>query len=126
MHILNFSHPLTDAQRADIEQAIGQSVDGITEVPVQFQVDQPFVEQAAALIEGLGIASQRWQSETWLIVPPSLTAISAIVLAELHGRTGHFPAIIRLKPRMTPVGTSYDFAEIINLEAVRQASRARR
>jgi hypothetical protein len=126
MHILNFSHPLTDAQRADIEQAIGQSVDGITDVPVQFHVDQPFIEQVVALIDGLNIASQHWQSETWLVVPPSLTAISAVVIAELHGRTGHFPAIIRLKPRVTPVGTSYDFAEIINLEAVRQTARTRR
>ena len=126
MHILNFSHPLTESQRAEIEKAIGAPVDRITDAAVQFDVDQPFIEQVVRLIDGLEISSQQWQSETWLVMLPSLSAISAVVLAELHGRMGHFPAIIRLKPHSTAVGTSYAFAEIINLEALRQAARTRR
>ena len=48
-----------------------------------------------------------------------------VLLAELHGRIGHFPTLIRLRPRSGPV-TTYEVAELLNLQAARDASRARR
>ena len=32
------------------------------------------------------------------VVPPALNFITAVLLAELHGRMGYFPAIVRLRP----------------------------
>jgi len=59
-------------------------------------------------------------------VLPSLNYAAAVLLAELHGRMGHFPAILRLRPIAGALVTEYDVAEIINLEAVRAEARTRR
>ncbi|MCL4266143.1 MAG: hypothetical protein KJ069_23235 [Anaerolineae bacterium] len=48
------------------------------------------------------------------------------MLAELHGRMGYFPAIIRLKPIPDSLPPQFEFAEIINLQAIRDRSRTHR
>lgn len=125
MNILNLSHPLTEGQVAQIAALTGEPVGAVVVAPTHFDADAPFAPQVAALLGGLGIAPDRWQTEAWLVVLPSLNYIAAAILAELHGRMGHFPAILRLRP-INGVVTTYEVAEIINLEAMRQAARARR
>lgn len=126
MHILNFSHPLTAAQREQIAALAGLPVEGVTDIKSQFDLNQPFAAQAVSLVDGLNISPADWQGQAWLIVLPSLNFICAVLLAELHGRMGHFPAIVRLKPVPGALVTEYEAAEIINLEAVRQTARSRR
>lgn len=58
---------------------------------------------------------------------PSGLNFSAVVLtAELHGRMGYFPAVLRLKPVPGSVPPRFEVAEILNLQAVRSEARARR
>lgn len=126
MQIINFSHPLTSEQVAQIEGQLGGTIDGIRNVRVQFEVDQPFVPQVVALMDSLGIAAEQWQTEAWLLVPPSLNFITAILLAELHGRSGRFPTIVRLRPIANALVSTFEVAEIINLDNVRHTARERR
>jgi len=126
MPILNLSHPLTARQLEQIRALIGQPVSTPIEARVQFDLNEPFAPQVVKLLDDLNIESQRWQSEPWLVVLPSLNYIAAIVLAELHGRMGHFPAVVRLRPAPNALVTEFEVAEIINLEQVRQAARTRR
>ena len=76
--------------------------------------------QVIRLLDDLKITPERWQGEVWLVVLPSLNHITAILLAEMHGRTGKFPTMLR------PVSTEYELAEIINLQRVREEARTRR
>lgn len=126
MHILNFSHPLTSAQVDAISAQVGQSVTSLRDVKTQFDVNAPFQEQVIALLEGLDISSTDWQSQAWLILLPSLNYAAAVMLAELHGRMGHFPTIARLRPKVGALVTEFELAEVINLEGVRQIARTRR
>ncbi len=126
MHIINFSHPLTTEQIAQIEAQLGGKIDSIRNVRVQFDTEQPFVPQVIELLDELGITAEQWQTEAWLIVLPSLNFITAVLLAELHGRSGRFPTIIRLKPVADALVSTFELAEIINLDQVRNAARARR
>ncbi|GAB4548602.1 MAG: CRISPR-associated protein Csx15 [Anaerolineae bacterium] len=126
MNILNFAHPLTEAQRQQIEALIGRAITAVTDVRVQFDLSQPFGTQVVAMLDALGIDSAAWQTQNWLLVLPSLNYIAASLLAELHGRTGHFPAIIRLRPTENTFVTEFEVAEIINLEQIRAAARNRR
>lgn len=126
MNILNFSHPLKPEHLDRIAELIGRKADNVIDVPVQFDVETDFVEQTVQMINRLNITPESWQNDAWLIVPPSLNYIAAIVLAEVHGRMGHFPAVVRLKPVQGALVTTYEVAEIINLEAVRQDARKRR
>jgi len=49
-----------------------------------------------------------------------------VLLAELHGRIGHFPSLIRLRPLPGSTPTTYEVAELINLQAIREEARGRR
>jgi hypothetical protein len=126
MHILNFSHPLTEAQQQAITQQVGQPIATIREVKTQLDVNAPFQAQIVALLDGLDISPTDWQAQPWLIVLPSLNYAAAVLLAELHGRMGHFPTIVRLRPQPDSLVTVYELAEIVNLEGVRQLARTRR
>ncbi len=61
----------------------------------------------------------------WDIVTDGNTPLLARSLAELHGRIGHFPTLIRLRPKPGPV-TTYEVAELLNLQTIRETARRRR
>jgi hypothetical protein len=124
--LLNFSHPLTDGQVRQIESAVGAPLAEVRQVPAQFDHQQPFVPQAQALAEACRLTPQEWQTAPVLVIPPSLNFITAVLLAELHGRMGYFPPLARLRPVEGSLPPRYEVAEIINLQAVRDAARRRR
>ena len=126
MILLNFSHPLTADHLAQIEALTGAQVERVIEVAVQFDTAQPFVPQVQALLAQIPLTAAEWQTTPLLIVPPALNFITAVLLAELHGRMGYFPPIVRLRPVPNALPPRFEVAEIINLQAVREAARTRR
>jgi hypothetical protein len=126
MIILNFAHPLTPRQLDQIATLVGNTPERVQEIRSQFDLEHPFNQQIVRLLDDIDISAQQWQTDGWLIVLPSLNYAAAVLLAELHGRMGHFPAILRLRPIAGALVAEYEVAEIINLEAVRSEARTRR
>lgn len=126
MILINLSHPLTDRQRAQIESLAGQPITRLIEQMPQFDMQQPFAEQAAALIDSLELTPAEWQRSPLLLNLPSLNFGAVAVLAELHGRCGFFPPVVRIRPDPESVPPRYEVAEIINLQAMRDAARRKR
>ena len=126
MLLLNFAHPLTPAHLAAIAGLAGQEIARVIEVRTQFDAAQPFGEQARVLVEAAGLTPQEWQTAPLLINLPSLNTITALLLAELHGRCGYFPAVVRLRPVAGTTPPQFEMAEILNLQAVRDAARGAR
>jgi hypothetical protein len=126
MILINLSHPLTAEQRQQIETLTGQPVTRLIERMAQFELARPFAEQAVELVDSLGLAAGEWQQLPLLLVLPSLNFGAATVLAELHGRCGYFPPMVRLSPVEGSLPPRYEVAEIINLQALRDAARKRR
>ena len=126
MIVLNFSHPLTDAQKQTIELMTGSAIDHVKEIPVMFEHDRPFAEQARQLVDQCGLTPAQWQTEPIIVVPPALNFITAVVLAELHGRMGFFPPIVRLRPVEGSTPPRFEVAEIIKLQDIRDQARKRR
>lgn len=126
MILLNFSHPLTSDHLAQIEALIGQPVARVVDLPTQFDVTQPFAPQTVALADAAGLTSEDWQTLPILVNPPSFNSIAVTLLAELHGRMGYFPPVIRLRQVTGSLPPRFEVAEILNLQAVREASRGRR
>lgn len=124
--IINFSHPITPAQKAQIEELTGQPVERVIDVPAQFDPAQSFADQAHALIDAAGLSSQEWQSLPLLVNLPSLNVIAALVLAELHGRAGYFPAVLRLRSITATTPPQFEVAEVFNLQSIRDDARNRR
>ena len=126
MIILNFSHPLTGAQLETLQVQTGQMAFDLREIKIHFDSEQSFTDQTRALVESLNIDSKTWQTEPILINPPAFNAIALALLAELNGRMGYFPAIIRLKPIPGSTPPRFAFAAIINLQAIREQARSQR
>lgn len=123
MILLNFSHPLTASHLAQVEALTGAVVERIIDRPAQFDLEQPFAAQVAALAAAVGLSAAEWQTLPLVINPPSLSAIAVTLLAELHGRMGYFPAIIRLRPVASSLPPQFEVAEIINLQMIRDTAR---
>lgn len=124
--LLNFSHPLTSAHLKHIESVTGQRVERVIEVNSQIDTQQPLVPQVIALVDACGLTGEEWETLPLLINPPALNFIAVTLLAELHGRMGYFPTVLRMRsvPNATP--PRFEVAELVNLQAVRDAARRKR
>ncbi|HEY0752698.1 MAG TPA: CRISPR-associated protein Csx15 [Ktedonobacteraceae bacterium] len=125
MLILNFSHPLTDEQRSQVEALAKMAVDDIQTMRVQLNQDEPLELQIRGIVDAVQLTSEQWQTRPLLINPPGYAPAAFVLLAELHGRIGHFPTLLRLRPKNGPV-TAYEVAELLNLQAIREAARRQR
>jgi len=126
MILLNFGHPLTPSHRSRIEELADETIAEVREFKPQFDNEHSFAEQAQSLADGVGLSTEAWQTEHLLINPPTHSVIAVTLLAELHGRMGYFPAVIRLKPVSNSMPPAFEVAEIVNLQAVRDVARVRR
>lgn len=126
MIVINFSHPLTSAQLAQLESLTQQKIERVVETSAQFDHAHSFAEQTRSLVDGIGLTMHEWQSTPLVIIPPALNFIAVIILAELHGRMGYFPTIARLRPIAGTTPPQFEIAEVMNLQAVRDAARMRR
>ena len=128
MQVLNFGHPLT----ADVLEAIADSphveerISGIRDIKAQVSNDEGFGPQATALVESIGWSGLQWQANPFALVLPGLAPLAAAVLAEVHGRCGYFPSIIRLKPVQGATPPRFAFAEVVSLSQIREQARTRR
>ena len=126
MLILNFTHPLTTAQRAQIEALAHAKIEEIRAIAVQIDQARPLAEQMAGIVDTIGLTPEEWQTRPVMINPPGYAPAAFVLLAELHGRIGHFPSLIRLRPVAGSTPTAYEVAELLNLQSIREAARKRR
>lgn len=125
MLLLNFSHPLT-AEQIDQLAAILGDRPAVRTIPAQFDHAQPFAAQIAALADGAGLSPVEWQTTPLLVNLPGYAPAAGCLLAEIHGRSGHFPALLRLSPVAGSVPTVYQISEVINLQSRREQARLAR
>lgn len=126
MVLINFSHPLTNSQIAQLSELTGEAISSPIELMPQFDLGRPFAEQITGLVDSVGLSPSEWQCEHILVNPPGYVPTAALLVAELHGRMGHFPPIIRLRPVHGCTPLQFEVAEIINLQHLRDEARQRR
>ena len=126
MILLNFSHPLTTEQLVQVETLTGQRVAGVRGEMPQFDHEASFAEQVRRLADRVGLSPDEWQTTPLLVNPPGYAQATAALLAELHGRCGYFPTILRLRPVPGSIPLRFEVAELMNLQAVRDEARQKR
>lgn len=128
--VLNFTHPLSQQQREQIEALASTSIEEIRTIPVQINLSEPLEPQIIKVIDSVNLSSQEWQTRPLLINPPGYGPAAFVLLAELHGRIGHFPTLLRLRPVQAQLShrttATYEVAELINLQTIRETARRRR
>ncbi|MCX7939732.1 MAG: CRISPR-associated protein Csx15 [Anaerolineae bacterium] len=123
MYLLNFSHPITPEQRAQLMRLLNIEALEVRDVSTQFDHQRSFVEQTRALADAVGLSPSEWQTLPIVVNLPALNTIAACLLAELHGRMGYFPPVLRLRPVEGALPPRFEVAEVINLQQVRDAAR---
>lgn len=125
MLLLNFAHPLTPAQLAQIAAMLGEEPT-VHDIRVQIFRERPIADVARELTDAAGLTPGEWQRLPLLINPPGLAPLAVALMAEIHGRSGHFPAMLNIRPSTSTPTTSYEVAEVVNLQAMRDQARRRR
>ena len=123
VRVLNFSHPLTAEQITAAENLIDQPIEQVINVPVHFSNDKSFEIQLRDLMAELPLSSEELQTTQVVVNPPAFNTIAVLVLADLHGRMGYFPPVLRVARVTDSLPPRFDVAEVINLQAVRDRAR---
>lgn len=125
MIVINFAHVISEQQQQQIETLTGQPITKLIALPVQIDNQQPLMAQVEALLAGVELTQAEWESGI-LINPPGYAPIVPLVLAHIHGRAGHFPAMIQIRPVANSTPTRYEVADVINLQSIREQARRQR
>ncbi len=123
--LLNFAHPFTDEQLAQLITLLGVTP-RVRDVSSHVDRSRPLAEVARELAGSAALTATEWQTIPLVINPPSLAPVALTLLAELHGRCGYFPPIVNIRPVSDVIPPRYEVAEIVNLQALRDEARRRR
>jgi hypothetical protein len=126
MILLNFAHPITPDQQAQLEALAGVPVMRIMDVPTHIDHAVPLGPQVVELADSCGLSPHEWQTLPMVINPPGFAPIAVALIAEVHGRRGAFVPILRLRPVVSAPGTHFEVTEIVNVQALREVARTRR
>jgi hypothetical protein len=126
MLILNYAHPLTAEQLAQVEALVGTKISEVKQIKVQLNQAEPLLSQVVTLADAAGLSGEEWSGQALVVNPPSLNFVAIALLAELHGRMGYFPTCLRLRPIEGSIPPRFEVAEVLNLQDIRNAARGRR
>jgi len=126
MILLNFSHPLLEAQRRQIETLLPGPLEEVIELRAHFDHEGDFVGEVQALCARVSLPPEAWEGGQVILNLPGYAPAAAIVLAWAHGLMGHFPTIVRWVPLPGTAPQEYWPVELINLQETREQARLRR
>ena len=126
MIILNFGHPLTETQRNRVAELVGREVERVIDVALQISQDAPLRPQIVEVTDRAGLSSVEWQTAAFVVNLPGYAPVAACLLAEIEGRSGHLPPVIKTRPVAGALLTEYEVIEVINLQDFRAEARTRR
>lgn len=124
--LINFAHPISQAQIEQIENLLQTKVGQTFEPKSQVDVHQPLGQQVVSMVDSIHLTPEAWQTLPILINPPALNHSAILLMAELHGRMGRFPTCLRLRPVKNAIPRRYEIAEIASPQMVRDTARKRR
>ena len=126
MILINFAYPLTAGQREAIEKLLDQEITQEIHLQVAFNNEIDFKDQVKALFENRHMPVETLTVNPVAVILPSHSFIAGLVLVELHGRMGRFPAVIRFKPKQGSLPLLYEVAEVVDLQQLRESVRQNR
>jgi len=122
--LVNFGHPLSADAVAAVADLVGEPVEELRQRPLHMEAAVPFAEQVRTAVDDVQLDATSWQLGRIVVNLPGLAPAAALVLAELHGRIGGFPPVLRMR-RDEPY-SRYVVAELLDLQAARERSRPTR
>ena len=124
MIILNFASPLSSEHKSTIAALCGRKPQRVVDVATAFDESEPLAPQVRTMLDGLGLTSSDWQKQSVVVNLPQDPVAAALIVAEIAGRRGRTPSIIRWKRSSTPSGA--EPADVISLHEIRKEARHQR
>lgn len=129
INVLNFSHPISDAQKVEIETLFGYEdlggefgklhdavrfVEGLSR-QYKYQTAEDLVAAVREQVDAAELSPDDWQLRKVVVNLPAHSGGAMIALAEMHGRMGYFPTVLRIER----AEDGFHFTEAIDLEQLR-------
>jgi len=126
--VLNFSgHPVMQGQQKKIRNLMEWPTIEVFDVPIgTVNEDERFLKIAIQKTDSIGLRPKEWQTTPIVVIPSGYSPLWSALLAELHGRLGHFPDIVRLRPAPQGEKEKFQVAEILDLRDIRHQARTKR
>lgn len=121
MIMLNFAEPLTEEAVSAISALSGRTVRRVVNLPPKFADNLPLVPQVRTLLDQAGFSKREWETTSLVVCLPNDPAAAALIVAEVAGRRGRTPSIVRFIHE-GPTGKK-EPSEIISLHEVRKEAR---
>ncbi len=126
--VLNFSSHLILPKQ---QQAIQKLLDWTTSEVIDARLGNVpetgnFVAALVNHIEKIDLLPNDWQTSQMVVMPAGYAPAWSVLLAELHGRLGYFPDVVRLRPAPTHADEKFEVAEVISLREIRGEARGKR
>lgn len=127
MIFISFSdHIREDTHKTAIEAFVGRTIEEFIHTERSFDTEKSFVPQVSEWLNSIDFEGLAVRKKPIVVFLPSLNYIAAILLAQMHGRIGSFPSILRVKSVDRSGVRVYEIAEVINLNEVRDQARGLR
>ncbi len=124
MILINYNRPLKPDQINQVEAIIHEGIERVIDLGVpELDVDAPVQPQLKALTKRLERLDLDLQKEPVIILLPPQNYQAVMVMADLHGRMGYFPRVIRTLLR-TGGGLfpRHDAVEVLDPQALEDLS----
>jgi|FLYN01.1.fsa_nt_gi hypothetical protein len=115
MLVLNYGHPLSAEQQEQATKLIGEPLD-IRAISSQIDPQRPMAELARELADAAGLTAEEWTTGDILLNSPGLAPLAVALTAEIHGRRGALPLMLRLRPMPGAVPPRFEVAEVVDLD----------
>lgn len=122
--IINMARDFTEWQLKEMHLA---KIDTSYIIPspyrkIEFDMDIPLDRQVKDICDELPLTNEEWETLDIIVNLPGLAPAAAAILAEMHGRMGHFPDILVLKKSIESPN-EFVFSGIVHLQGIRNDAR---
>lgn len=128
INVLNFSHPISDEQKVEVETLFGYEdlggefgkldavhfVEGLSR-QYKYATAEDLVAAVREQVDAVELSPYDWQLRKVVVNLPAHSGGAMIALAEMHGRMGYFPTVLRIER----AEDGFHFTEAIDLEKLR-------
>lgn len=109
-----------------MEAIIGNKDLEVNDLPSHIDHALPLEPQIEAVLDPTGFTPLQWQTEGFIVNLPALSCSAAVTLAQIHGKAGYFPPVLRLRSEPGHISPCYEVAEILSLQEIRDRALAKR
>lgn len=115
MIVLNFSHPITEEHKEQLQKIANVGVKRVIEIHTQLDLNQPLWPQIENLVNQIDLTPEEWQKEYLVFIPPGLSVAAVMVVMALYSKSQRFLPMVVMRPQKGVTPPRFEVGEIVVL-----------